>query len=54
MSISEFAGKVRVVTEAEAHENRKIPTLNPQQTHRKAVLPFSVSWIVWKTGQRGT
>lgn len=37
MPVSEFAGKIWVLTEAEAPESRKIPTLNTQ--HLKKTTP---------------
>lgn len=39
MPVSEFAGEIWVLTEAEAPESRKIPTLNPQ--HLKNPLDFN-------------
>jgi len=37
------------------HVLKKIPAENEDgPMHQKAVLPFSVTWIGWKAGQRGT
>jgi len=30
------------------------PNWEDRWIHQKAVLPFSVTWIGWKFGQRGT